>query len=507
MDQAQTYQKLKGKLSDRWWRLNNLYYIKDKTGKRVKFRLNWAQAFFYRAMWYVNTILKARQLGFSTFIAIYMLDACLFNSNHRCGIIDYALPEAKKKLEKIKFAYKYLPDLLKDAVTATKWGAEEVEFSNGSGVVVGTSHRGDTLQKLHISEYGKIAARYPEKAREIKTGALNAVEAGQQVFIESTAEGRTGEFFDLIETARKLADSGKKLARLEPKFFFFAWWQNPEYAASEEETEGAAITEEKSKYFSELESAGIDLTDAQKAWYILKSTTQGDEMTQEFPSTPDEAFLGSLKGAYYTKEMKMVRERGQICHLPYNPKYPVYTWWDLGTNDLMTILFYQKQAGRHCFIDYHESDLEGWEFYAKLLSGKGYNYLSHNLPHDGNNRIRGKQIQTDKQIAQECGIRPIKITPRTKDVSADIRNHCKPVLPNCWFDESKCQKIITHLDNYQKKWDARVSMFMDEPLHDEASHGADSFRTFAVNAEKIDKIPEVEPEQTYSRPSGGWMGA
>ncbi len=505
MDQAQDYQKLKEKLQDRWWRLNNLYVIKNKHGQKVKFRLNWAQALFYRSMWFVSVILKARQLGFSTFIAIYILDACLFNSNHKCGIIDYALPEAKKKLEKIKFAYKHLPVWLRAEIRAVKWGAEEVEFSNGSGVVVGTSHRGDTLQKLHISEYGKISARFPEKAKEIKTGALNAVEAGQQVFIESTAEGKTGEFFELVERARKLSDAGKKLARLEPKFFFFAWWENPDYAASDEEVELAVMTPELDAYFSELRAAGIKLSDAQMAWYAIKSPSQGEDMTQEFPSTPDEAFMGSLKGAYYTKEMKIIRERGQILHLPYNPKYPVHTWWDLGTNDLMTILFYQRQAGRHCFIDYHESNLEGWEFYAKLLSGKGYNYKSHNLPHDGNKRIRGKQIQTDKQIAQECGIRPIRITPRTKDVSADIRNHCKPVLPNCWFDEEKCQKIIAHLDNYKKKWSQSTSMFMDEPLHDEASHGADSFRTFAVNADNIDVVT-VTPDDNYTPPSGGWMG-
>lgn len=494
MDQAPEYQKIKNKLSDRWWRLNSLYYIKNKQGIVVKFKPNWAQEDFYCGMWYVNGILKARQLGFSTLIAIYMLDACLFNSNHRCGIIDYALPEAKKKLGKIKFAYERLPDWLKSEIIPTRWGAEEIEFSNGSGIVVGTSHRGDTLQKLHISEYGKISARYPEKAREIKTGALNAVETGQQVFVESTAEGKTGEFYDFIETARKLLDSGKKLARIEPKFFFYPWWKNAEYTSPDAEIATTVFTEEDHKYFSDL---GIELSMGQKAWYVLKKGQQQDDMQQEFPSTPEEAFQGSLKGAFYTDEMRHIRKSGQVCHIPYNPKYPVYTWWDLGTNDLMTILFYQNINGKHCFIDYHESNLEGWDFYAKLLTEKGYNYASHNLPHDGNNRIRGAQIFTDKECAEQCGIRPIRITPRTSDVYQDIMNNCKPVLKSCWFDQEKCQKIITHLDNYRKRYSEPLSMFLKEPLHDEASHGADAFRTFAVNADNVNEIEHKKATSWY----------
>ena len=65
-------------------------------------------------------------------------------------------------------------------------------------------------------------------------------------------------------------------------------------------------------------------------------------------------------------------------------------------------------------------------------------------------------------------------------VFADIRNYCKPALSLCHFDEEKCAVGITHLDNYRKKWDKIASMFTENPLHDEASHGADAYRTAAV---------------------------
>lgn len=487
MDQAQAYQTIKSKLADRWWRLNNLYYIKDKTGAKVKFRLNWAQRELYDNLHYFNVILKARQLGFTTFIMIYFLDACLFNSNHSAGVIAHTREDAQDLFDsKIRFAYDNMPEWLKEARPAVQDSARKLSFNNGSSIVVGTSLRSGTIQKLLVSEYGKTSAKHPEKAKEIKTGALNTVEAGQQIFVESTAEGKVGEFYTLVERARKLIDLGKKLARLEPKFFFFSWWQNPEYTATEDEIKSTVITADHTKYFNQLEQDGITLTDGQKAWYVLKEAQQGDDMSQEYPSSPDEAFQGSLKGAYYTKEMKKVRERGQICHVPYNPKYPVYTWWDLGLNDLMSCLFYQNVNGRHNFIDYHESSDEGWDYYAKMLTERGYNYAAHNFPHDGNKRIRGAQIFTDKDIAEQCGIRPVVITPRTSDTHKDIINHCKPVLPNCWFDEERCQQIIAHLDNYRRKWSKADGMFTQEPLHDEASHGSDAFRTFAVNADNIE---------------------
>jgi hypothetical protein len=63
-------------LLDWRWRINNLYYITDKSGNKVKFKLNAQQFHFFENMHYRNIILKARQLGFTTFKMIFMLDAC-----------------------------------------------------------------------------------------------------------------------------------------------------------------------------------------------------------------------------------------------------------------------------------------------------------------------------------------------------------------------------------------------------------------------------------------------
>ena len=507
METQAEYEAFKAKLSDREWRLNHLYWIKDKSGHKIKFKLNWAQNKLYSSQHYFNVILKARQLGFTTLIMIYFLDSCLFNSNHSAGVVAHNLDDAQKLFrDKIKFAYDNLHQEIKTLRSARSDSARTLEFNNGSSIYVGTSLRGGTNQKLLVSEYGKISAKYPEKAREIKTGALNTIEAGQQIFVESTAEGKVGEFWDLCESARKLADSGKKLARLEPKHFFFAWWQNPDYVATDEEVDNFTLKADMVNYFAQLEESEILLTANQKIWYAIKEQQQRGDMTQEFPSTAEEAFQGSLEGAYYTKQMKKVRERGQICSVPYDPRFPVYTWWDLGTNDMMSCLFYQQVRGRNNFIDYYENSDEGWEHYAKILADKDYNYKRHNFPHDGNNRMRGARLFTDRQAAIACGIRPVKVTPRTKNTHTEVVNVCQPILVNCWWDEVKCAQIILHMDNYRRRWCKVTSMFLKEELHDEASHGASAFRTFAANIDKLNEEAEA-PKQSELPPlrAGSWM--
>lgn len=475
-DEAQAYQSIKAKLSNRYWRLNNLYYIKDKSGQKVLMRFNEMQESLYSNLWYFNAILKARQLGCTTFALVYFLDACLFNSNHAAGIIAHTRHDAEDLFKnKVKFAYDNLPEWLKAEIKATSSSARSLDFSNSSSIVVGTSLRSGTFQKLLVSEYGKISAKYPEKAREIKTGALNTVEVGQQIFVESTAEGKNGEFYELCERARKLQLTAQPLSKADPRFHFFPWHKNSLYRLTTEEAEHVVITEDLAKYLAQF-----NVSKEQAAWYATKYAVLGDDMRREYPSTPEEAFEGSLQGAYYLNEMSFLRSKGRINAARYNPSHSVFTAWDLGLNDQMAIWFFQIIQGEPYLIDYHESIDEGWQYYADMLKSKGYVYEKHIFPHDGNKRVRGGVVITDKQAAENLGIRPIVIVPRTTSVMIDIRNYCKPTLLQCRFNEETCSVGIDRLDCYRKKWNRTTSQFEDSPLHDEASHGADAFRTLAV---------------------------
>lgn len=471
-------------LSDQWedprWRLNNLYTIKDKAGRAVPFRLNWAQDKFFFDLWYLNLNLKARQLGFTTFIQLLMLDSCLFTSNVNAGVIAHTREDAEAFFsDKIKFGYDHLDEGIQAWRPAVQDSARSLAFCNSSKIRVGTSLRSGTFQYLHVSEFGKICAKSPEKAKEIVTGAFNTVEVGQFIFVESTAEGNSGAFFDMCEKAQKDDLEGRPLTKLDFKFHFFAWWQNPEYALDDYDTSITLITKEDAEYFAAIEAeVGTTFSAHQKAWYVKKAQTQGDGMKREFPSTPKEAFEAAIEGAYFVTEMRKMREQGRICRIPIL-NIPVDVYWDLGVGDAMSMTFMQEVGAERRVIDYYENSGEGFEHYAKVLNDRGYIYGRHRFPHDGDTRSLGIKAKTKKEHAQEAGIKPIDIVPRIATESAGIAA-ARAYLPQVWIDSERCARLIQCLDNYRKEWDDSLGVWKDKARHDEFSHGYKSFETAAV---------------------------
>ena len=179
--------------ADPAWRLNNLYWIVNKDGKRVRFQFNWAQAELYRNLHYHNVILKARQLGVNTFVALFMLDRCLFKSDIRAGTVAHDLPSAKGLFrDKVKYAYENLPEQLRIARADLNDASDELLLSNNSSLRIATSMRSATLNLLHVSEFGKICSRFPDRAREVITGSLNTLATGSMSFIEVDGRGQGG---------------------------------------------------------------------------------------------------------------------------------------------------------------------------------------------------------------------------------------------------------------------------------------------------------------------------
>jgi hypothetical protein len=464
-------------LEDQEWRLNNLYYIKSKQGKKIKFKMNWAQKAIWKDLWYFSIILKARQLGVTTFFCILYLDLVLFSEHKTAGIIAHKDKDARKIFkEKVKFAWDNLPEGLKDMLgPPNSDSAGELAFPNGSSIFVSTSTRGGTIQYLHISEFGYICAHYPGKAEEIVTGSINSVESGQLVTIESTAEGRSGYFFDFCDRAMKQALAGIKLSPLDFKFFFFSWWENPGYRLDV----GRKVFDERHKeYFKQLkEKHEIDLDVGQKMWYVQKHAINGDNMLAEYPSLPEEAFHSSIKGAYYASEMVRVYEDNRIMNIAVDPTIPVDTWWDLGMNDKNTIVFTQRYGNEIRVVDYYENSGEGLGHYVNKLKDKKYHYGVHTFPHD----VKVRELSTGisrQQTLMDLRLFPIRIIERTKNVVDDIEG-VRRLFPRFYFDESRTGKLIEGLENYRREWNDKTGEFNNTPRHDKHSHPADAMRTLA----------------------------
>ena len=460
-------------LGDPIWRIGNLYFIIDETGKKIPFRLNEEQEHFLRSYWYLNVILKARQLGFTTLIDIILLDQCFFVPNTSAGIIAHNLDDAGKIFRnKIRFPYDNLTETIRRANPLVKESESELVWKNGSSISVGTSMRSGTLQLLHVSEFGKIARRYPEKAQEITTGAFNAVHAGQFIFVESTAEGRGGDFFELVKNAKKTRDGGRKLTTMDWKLHFYPWWLKRSYTLND----SAPLTKELQLYFAELlKDHGIKLTPGQMAWYAKKSRDMKAHMKREHPSYEDEAFEAANEEKYYARAMSECRKAGHIRNIPI-AKAPVNTFWDIG-RDTTSIWFHQYIALEHRFVDYEQGTGGQISDYIILLQKKPYVLGTIYLPHDAKDESLASSDTVEKKLQTAFPSVQIKVIPRTKWLAGTIDN-VRSRIPECWFHEENCAKGIDGLENFRKKWSEPLGNWLDDPVHDWASHPASAFHQF-----------------------------
>ena len=111
------------------WRLDNFYSIIDSSGKQVPFALNDVQAALLDGLHDCNVILKARQLGFTTFIQLFMLDMCLFQPNIRAGTIAHTLQDAERIFQdKVKYPFEQLPEEWRASMPAVQDSARTMSL-------------------------------------------------------------------------------------------------------------------------------------------------------------------------------------------------------------------------------------------------------------------------------------------------------------------------------------------------------------------------------------------
>lgn len=470
--------EMKAALESPMWRLSHLYQImikgddEDEDDNDVlvqTFVPNEAQLHFINNYHFRTIILKARQLGFTTFVSVYFLDCALFRKNIRAGMIAQTGPIAQRLFrDKVKFAYENLPVELLEIMPLKRDSAEELLFAhNGSSIWVSTSMRGGTLQYLHVSEFGKICADFPVRAEEVIKGALPAVPKNGIVIIESTAEGREGWFYKMVMRAQALLNKAVKLAPKQFKLLFYPWWKNKEYRV---DPQSVVITEDDHEYFDKVEGeTGIPLTLEQRAWYVFTRDEDfsGDieAMYQEYPSTSEEPFLVSALGTYYAQQIALARKQKRIRDfLPVAPGVPCITCWDIGNSDGTAIWVTQQIGPEIRVVDFIEGWGEPYSYFAKILAEKEYIYDRHLLPHDATHQRQGqKDNKSPEEMLQELmpGHR-FDIVPRIEDVNWGIQQ-TRDLWPELMFDESKCKNGLIHLQSYKKKWNERQQVWSDQP--------------------------------------------
>ena len=490
---------LLAKLSDKDWRLNNLYLILDEGGKTIPLKMRDEQKRFVDERRYRNFVPKARKLGLSTIIVIDNGDECVFNSNTRSGIIDLTRIDAHDKLSIFKFAWDngiyhrdpaiaYLWRQIHKANPLTSDASGKLEWKNGSSYTGGTSYTGKTPQRLHVSEYGPISAASAAKATKIKRGSINAVPPDGIIDIETTMEGgQFGECYLLFQMA--MENIGKENTMLDWQMQFYSWVNHPSYILPGAKPQ----REDTKKYFAKIKADhGLDVPLDRQAWYEKKKREQGEDMFQQFPTVVEDCDRQIIPGQIFP-EMKTVRSQGRVREFNQEVGHPRFTCWDLGSSDNMAGWEVQPAGKDHNFLAWCAGEGAGAAGVADVIrrwAGERGPFAGHLVPHDANIHDKGSGLTFVDQMV-ECGIprEMITVVPRIPDMWVGV-GEVRKVLNNVYFhtrcDEpivqitgAKLPSGVQRIEGYRKKIDNSTSIMRDIHVHDLCSHTADALRTYA----------------------------
>ena len=352
-------------------------------------------------------------------------------------------------------AWDYLVYYAKD-LPGTKINQSElrVDLINGSRIRLGGAGddpdalRGIFLDGVVLDEYADMS---PRVWSEVIRPAL-VDRQGWAIFI-GTPKGRN-HFWRLYED---VADDNE--------------WHRTMYRASETE-----VLDQ-----NELDAARREMGD--------------DEFMQEFECS----WTAAIKGSYYGGVIDDADKEGRICRVDYDESLPVHVAWDLGISDSCALWFFQVTMGEVRIIDFYEHNNVGLEHYVKVMQEKGYWYGDDWLPHDAKVRELGTG-RTRVETLINMGRKP-RIVPGHR--VADGINAARLLLHHCYFDEISCEPGLNALRSYQREWDDVKRVFRKTPLHNWASHAADSFRYLAIAYRNL-KPKKEEPdwrEELIKKPS------
>lgn len=216
-----------------------------------------------------------------------------------------------------------------------------------------------------------------------------------------------------------------------------------------------------------------------------------------------------LDGAIYAEEIKKVLKEKRKGEVKYDSSRVVHTFWDLGHDDYTSIWFVQQVGIEYNLIAFYQDRLKKIPFYIQHLQSLGYNYGYHYLPHDGDNEtLAGRSTA---KILRDSYPGKVKIVPRVAKKVHGIRA-ARVIFDLCNFDEENTADGWQCLCNYQYAVNEDTGTFSKEPLHNEFSHGADAFQTFATSLKSETQMKK--PPKTVGagvirptfRPGTNWMG-
>lgn len=394
-----------------------------------------------------NVLVCHRRFG-KTVLAVNQLIGSALRCEKQAPRFAYVAPLLKQaKAVAWDFLLQYSAPFRKDANISEL----RVDLINGARITLYGADNPDSLRGIYLD--GAVLDEYADMQPRTWTEIIRPTLAdrlGWAIFI-GTPKGQNG-FYDLYESAKA----------------------NPEWLAALFKSSTTGVVAK-----SELDA--------------LRGSMAPEEYEQEFECS----FHAANVGAYYGKLLLDATNEKRITRVPYEPKIPVTTAWDLGMDDATAIWFVQQVGMEIRVIDYYENSGEGLGHYAKVLREKPYVYDLHLLPHDTAVKELGTGLSR-VEVLEGLGITPEVLPAQSIE---DGINAVRTILPRCWFDETKCAQGIKSLGAYQREWADKLGTWRARPRHDWSSHAADGFRYLAMG------LPEKTSKKKHgTNTAGGWMG-
>lgn len=187
------------------------------------------------------------------------------------------------------------------------------------------------------------------------------------------------------------------------------------------------------------------------------------------------SFEAELEGSYYGPLLSHLKTEGRIGDVKYNPNLPVITSWDMGL-DKTCVWFAQQVDGKVNVIDYYEDSKQLLTHFINVVLSKPYTYAYHIVPHDVEQGNQVVAVTRHDQMIQ-AGMKTVIASKLGVDEGISL---VRSLLMLCSFNAKNCEKGLEALTHYRSKYDDKNEIQKRIPIHDWASHGADSFRYLAV---------------------------
>ena len=274
---AKTGETWKPTCRDAW--IEEKLKIRTKIGRPILFQLNPVQREYSRTCGKQNIVLKARQLGITSYVAARFLVQTITRKGTLTMLVAHDREAAEEIFRIVHRFWDNLPDKLqKGALKTSHSSARELVFPRLDSEFTVTSAdenagRGRTIQHLHCTE----VSRWGREGEEALASLRAAVVPGGEIVLESTANGAWGQFYEEWQRAEETGYTKH----------FFPWWYEESYVA--EAGPGLLLlTEEETALVKEH-----GLTAEQIAWRRQKWASLRGLAAQEFAEDAVSCFRAS----------------------------------------------------------------------------------------------------------------------------------------------------------------------------------------------------------------------